>query len=288
MPKIVIGKVVGETGAQGIGIKDIAFKTTDEQGNNVYTFTMTDNNVYEVVMPRGPQGEKGEAIEIDFSNYYTKTQVNEELAKKLGISDKAVSATSADKFSTARKINGVAFDGTKDITITAEANGGTATSAGSCTGNSATATKLQTARTINGVSFDGTANITVADNTKMPLSGNHTKSGNLTITGSCNANTVTATGNITAYSDRRTKAELKIISGSLEKLKTLTGYEYLMITSNEKSMGFLADEVEKVFPTAVIEDENGIQKVAYIQLIAPILEAIKELEERIRKLEEVI
>lgn len=122
----------------------------------------------------------------------------------------------------------------------------------------------------------------------MPLSGNHTKSGNLTITGSCNANTVTATGNITAYSDRRTKAELKIISGSLEKLKTLTGYEYLMITSNEKSMGFLADEVEKVFPTAVIEDENGIQKVAYIQLIAPILEAIKELDERIRKLEEVV
>lgn len=122
----------------------------------------------------------------------------------------------------------------------------------------------------------------------MPLAGNHTKSGNLTITGSCNANTVTATGNITAYSDRRTKGELKELSGSLEKLKTLTGYEYLMITSNEKSMGFLADEVEKVFPTAVIEDENGIQKVAYIQLIAPILEAIKELDERIKKLEEVV
>lgn len=122
----------------------------------------------------------------------------------------------------------------------------------------------------------------------MPLAGNHTKSGNLTVTGALNGNTITSTGNITAYSDRRTKAELKIISGSLEKIKKLTGYEYLMITSNEKSMGFLADEVEKVFPTAVIEDENGIQKVAYIQLIAPILEAIKELDERIRKLEEVI
>lgn len=122
----------------------------------------------------------------------------------------------------------------------------------------------------------------------MPLAGNHTKSGNLTITGSCNADTVTATGNITAYSDRKTKADIKVLSQSLEKLKYLTGYEYLMITSDEKSMGFMADEVEKVFPTAVISDDNGIKKVAYIQLIAPIVEAVKELEKRIRKLEEVV
>lgn len=217
------------------------------------------------VGPPGPKGDTGDLTPYQKKEDNTLTTtsktvvggINELNSGKLEKTEKANSATTADK-------------------------------AGSCTGNSATATKLQTARTINGVSFDGTANITVADNTKMPLSGNHTKSGNLTITGSCNANTVTATGNITAYSDRRTKAELKIISGSLEKLKTLTGYEYLMITSNEKSMGFLADEVEKVFPTAVIEDENGIQKVAYIQLIAPILEAIKELDERIRKLEEVV
>lgn len=217
------------------------------------------------VGPPGPKGDTGDLTPYQKKEDNTLTTtnktvvgaINELNSGKLGKTEKANSAVTADK-------------------------------AGSCTGNSATATKLQTARTINGVSFDGTANITVADNTKMPLSGNHTKSGNLTITGSCNANTVTATGNITAYSDRRTKAELKIISGSLEKLKTLTGYEYLMITSNEKSMGFLADEVEKVFPTAVIEDENGIQKVAYIQLIAPILEAIKELDERIRKLEEVV
>ena len=122
----------------------------------------------------------------------------------------------------------------------------------------------------------------------MPLAGNHTKSGNLTVTGALNGNTITSTGNVTAYSDRKTKANLKEISESLEKLKTLTAYEYLMITSNEKSMGFLADEVEKVFPSAVFEDENGIKKVAYLQLIAPIVNALKEIDERLRKLEEVV
>ena len=122
----------------------------------------------------------------------------------------------------------------------------------------------------------------------MPLAGNHTKSGNLTVTGALNGNTITSTGNVTAYSDRKTKANLKEISESLEKLKTLTAYEYLMITSNEKSMGFLADEVEKVFPSAAFEDENGIKKVAYLQLIAPIVNALKEIDERLRKLEEVV
>lgn len=57
----------------------------------------------------------------------------------------------AQKLATARKINGVDFDGTQDITITAAANGGSA----------ATAAKLATARKINGVDFDGTADITI-------------------------------------------------------------------------------------------------------------------------------
>lgn len=211
--------------------------------------------------PVGPPGPKGDTG--DLTPYQKKEDtaltttaktvvggINELNSGKLGKTEKASSATTAD-------------------------------SAG-------TANKLTTPRAINGVNFDGTANITIADNTKMPLAGNHTKSGNLTVTGALNGNTITSTGNVTAYSDRRTKADLKEISESLEKLKTLTAYEYLMITSNEESMGFLADEVEKVFPSAVFEDENGIKKVAYLQLIAPIVNALKEIDERLKKLEEVI
>lgn len=70
-------------------------------------------------------------------------------------------AGTATKLATARSINGVSFDGTANITITAAASGG----------NAATATALQTARSINGVSFDGTGNITVTDSTKLPLTG---------------------------------------------------------------------------------------------------------------------
>lgn len=66
-------------------------------------------------------------------------------------------AVSATKLQTARKIGGVAFDGTADISLPGVNTQGNQ----STTGNAASATKLQTARTINGVAFDGTANITL-------------------------------------------------------------------------------------------------------------------------------
>ncbi|MEJ0021750.1 MAG: hypothetical protein WDN47_04210 [Candidatus Doudnabacteria bacterium] len=104
-------------------------------------------------------------------------------------------AATATKLETPRLINGVAFDGSADITITAVAAAGTLTgttlaanvvnssltsvgtlagltvtapivgsvtgSSGSTTGNAATATTLATPRLINGVSFNGSADITV-------------------------------------------------------------------------------------------------------------------------------
>lgn len=67
-------------------------------------------------------------------------------------------AATATKLATARKVGGVAFDGTADINLP----GVNAQGNQSTTGNAASATKLQTARTINGVAFDGTANITIS------------------------------------------------------------------------------------------------------------------------------
>lgn len=102
-------------------------------------------------------------------------------------------AGTATTLQTARTINGVAFNGSANITIadatkapltgtgasgtwgiSISGNAGTATNVAytgltgtvptwnqNTSGNAATATKLATARTINGVAFDGTANITV-------------------------------------------------------------------------------------------------------------------------------
>jgi phage-related tail fiber protein len=80
-------------------------------------------------------------------------------------------AATATKLATARTINGVIFDGSGDITVTAAANGGTSAA---CSGNAATATKLATARTValTGVvtgsgSFDGSGNLSIATSTTL-------------------------------------------------------------------------------------------------------------------------
>ena len=95
-------------------------------------------------------------------------------------------AGTATKLATARKINNVDFDGSGDITVTADAGTLTGTTlkstvtsssltsvgtlanltvtnaiAGSITGNAGTATKLATPRNINGVAFDGSGDITI-------------------------------------------------------------------------------------------------------------------------------
>ncbi|GDO93206.1 phage tail protein [Escherichia coli] len=71
------------------------------------------------------------------------------LSSDITISNISGNAGTATRLQTARRINGVSFDGSGDISIT------------SISGNAGTATRLQTARRINGVSFDGSSDITI-------------------------------------------------------------------------------------------------------------------------------
>jgi hypothetical protein len=64
---------------------------------------------------------------VDTINYTKKLYTDSALLTKLSLTDNAITATSSTKFTTARNINGVAFDGTKDITITSTADAGTLT-----------------------------------------------------------------------------------------------------------------------------------------------------------------
>ena len=64
---------------------------------------------------------------FDTSNYAKQVTVDAALLTKLSLTGNAVTATTATKLATARNINGVAFDGTKDITISTIADAGTLT-----------------------------------------------------------------------------------------------------------------------------------------------------------------
>ena len=98
------------------------------------------------------------------------------------------------------------------------------TSSASISGNAGSATKLQTARTINGTSFNGTANITTANwgttrsiyiqdatatNTSSAVSVNGGGNAYLKLPTNIKVGTLTATGEVTAYSDIRLKTDIQ-------------------------------------------------------------------------------
>jgi hypothetical protein len=51
-------------------------------------------------------------------------------------------------------------------------------------------------------------------------------------------------------------------------------------------MGVIAQEVEQVFPELVSVGEDGYKRVDYHGLVAPLIEAVKELDGRLREVEQ--
>ena len=105
------------------------------------------------------------------------------------------------------------------------------------------------------------------------------------------------TGTITDVSDQRKKENIQALENSLSKICQLNGKSYEMIEDNqgekETELGFIAQEVQQVFPEIVKvvesqESEDGETQeylgVSYIQLIAPLVESIKEQQSIIEDL----
>jgi len=95
---------------------------------------------------------------------------------------------------------------------------------------------------------------------------------------------VTASGNITAYSDKRLKKDLVVIPTATDKVKQLAGYTYTNINNGSRNTGVVAQEVQKVLPEAVHEDDEGILSVAYGNMVGLLIESIKEQQIQIDEL----
>ena len=108
---------------------------------------------------------------------------------------------------------------------------------------------------------------------------------------------IRATNNITAYySDERLKDFMGTIPDALEKINKLNGYYFKenelaksLGYSNERlQIGVSAQEVEKILPEIVTEApiDSKYKTVWYEKLVPLLIEAIKELTEKVRILEE--
>lgn len=88
-----------------------------------------------------------------------------------------------------------------------------------------------------------------------------------------------ASDNVFVASDQRKKSNLKAIDNALEKVQRLTGYTYDLLSNCSRQAGLIAQEVETVLPEAVSVDHDGYKSVAYGNMAALFVNAIKEVAE---------
>lgn len=99
----------------------------------------------------------------------------------------------------------------------------------------------------------------------------------LTVSGS-----ITAAGNITAFSDIKLKENITPIENALDKVKQLKGIIYnLKGDENNKQAGLIAQDVQKVLPEVVLENDNGLLSIDYSRIVSLLVNAVIELDKKV-------
>jgi len=111
---------------------------------------------------------------------------------------------------------------------------------------------------------------------------------NLSVTGD-----MAATGNITSpffysESDIALKEDVNPITNALKKVLKLTGVDFIWKKTNQKGLGVIAQDVEKIIPHIVSTSKSGYKTVQYDSLIPLLVEAIKEQQKQIDELRKKI
>ena len=256
------------------------------------------------VTNNGGSVSAGQFINTSYSstvaNNYN-TNVSRPTSSRVSSADKVNSTLSfsAGGFST-KSFNGSSNQTVNIPTHTSHLtnNSGFITSSASISGNAGSATKLQTARTINGTSFNGTANITTANwgttrsiyiqdatatNTSSAVSVNGGGNAYLKLPTNIKVGTLTATGEVTAYSDIRLKTSIQ----PLENRGYIKPVTYKK--DGKDSIGFIAQEVRELYPELVIEDntEDKYLSVNYAQYVAVLQAQIIDLKKEIDELKNI-
>jgi len=126
-------------------------------------------------------------------------------------------------------------------------------------------------------------------------------------------------GTLRISSDKRLKSNIISLDGCLNKLAKLNGVSYLKSVpeldnsidgkaleglseikketikaqlknseTDTESMGFIAQDLQTVFPELVKQDKNGYLSVDYISIIPVLVEAVKEQQAQIEELKKLI
>lgn len=86
------------------------------------------------------------------------------------------------------------------------------------------------------------------------------------------------------FSDRNLKTDIERLLNSTETLQQIQGVRMKWIASGRNDIGVIAQDVQKVYPE-LVHEKDGRLTVDYEKLVAPLIEAVGELDRRIKALE---
>ena len=109
--------------------------------------------------------------------------------------------------------------------------------------------------------------------------------------GTINCSSLTASGNVTAYSDSRLKTDISTINDALGTVGKLRGVSYKWLRSGQSDIGVIAQEVEAVVPEVVkttevagLDGMEEVKSVDYGRLVGVLINAINELKAEVDEL----
>ena len=88
-------------------------------------------------------------------------------------------------------------------------------------------------------------------------------------------------------SDRNLKENIQVIQNPIEKVQSIQGVSFDWKEYKQSSLGVIAQDVEKVLPELVSEND-GKKAVNYNGLIGLLIEAVKEQQQQINTLRQEI
>ena len=112
----------------------------------------------------------------------------------------------------------------------------------------------------------------------VALSFDMSAAGNATFNGDVNA------PNFNTTSDVSLKTNISTFENSLDVVSSLRGVSFDWIDNGKSEIGVIAQEVEKVLPELVSTNKEGIKSVKYGNLVAVLIEAVKDQQSQINEL----
>jgi hypothetical protein len=104
--------------------------------------------------------------------------------------------------------------------------------------------------------------------------------------GSTNAYLIKADGSVWHASDERLKKDIQPIDNALDIVMLLNGVyfkwdpEMIEGASDDRTIGMIAQDVERVIPEIVETGEDGYKSLEYTKLAPILIQALKELNEQ--------